>query len=129
MCMAVARMPVNSDIIPGKLTKDTLLVWAGYSGGVVYQSGSSPSSEVLVVDPSCSTVWVDYDASTGAPLPARAIVGGHQGSTLLYVARLWVSVPEATDYSFGFYDPDADLAYVQFYGLYTNTNMSILTYY
>ena len=85
------------------------------------QQKYSGNFEILVVGAHCITGWVDYDATSGAPLPADAVLGGaFTNGTQLYVA--WLYDPSMS----GYYNVDARIAYAEASGIHARTQMQIL---
>ena len=122
----VARLHRDGYIWPGKFD---IHLWYTFAvlNGVAIEEAPNSNTEFLVVDPLCSTIWIAYDSSASEPLPWNSIMAGHKADkTPLYVARMWVSVPEATDFSYGYYDPDSGNGYCNFWGTRVGNIMDVL---
>ena len=79
----VARLTRAGEVLPARWSKAKNIAYT------VQNNTKFVSSvfEVLVVKKSCSVRWVNYDASSGNPLPPGAILGGHLADGMpLYVA-------------------------------------------
>ena len=118
----LARGTVNSEVIPGKIYAHNLELWSVYNG----QAGRiTKNIEYLYIHPSCFGVWLPYISGLGVDLPAGAVQGDMLASgTPLYVAKVSNTINLGT--SFGYYEPDVDLAIITDLGKVTSTEMSIL---
>ena len=82
---------------------------------------SDQDIEFLAKDAACPLPWMSYTA--GDPLPFGTVTGGQLADgTVTYV----VKVNHQGYISFGFYDPNAAVAYYERFGVQTTTSMDIL---
>lgn len=94
----VGRVWYNGNLLVANIDTETDTAYVQYGGVLnVY--------DVLVVDQSCLIKWVYYNSRSGNPLPEDAVIGGHVGSRVVYVAR------HAFGGAIGFYDGVAGLFY------------------
>ena len=119
---AVGRGTSGSAVIPGKLF-DNLQLWSAYGGN---SFRVTENVEMLIIEPSCSVVWVSYLAAQGQQLPLNAVVGGRDGDgTALYVARGQHQNDEFA--SLGYYHPLRDSLVISNDGIeFTRHDMEIL---
>ena len=119
----VARIIRNKDVLLGNLSVGSLQYWAhGWKSrkvGPVYET--DPKLEILTKDAACPLPWMHYTA--GEMLPFGIVTGGClvDGSTT-YVAK----VIHNNDEVFGYYNPKSALAYYEFSGLHTTSEMDLL---
>ena len=119
----VARIIRSKDVILGNLFVPSLQFWAheGKSRkvGPVFETDSN--LEILTKDAACPLPWMHYTA--GEPLPFGVVTGGclADGSTT-YVAK----VNHHNNDIFGYYNPKSALAYYEFRGVRTASEMDLL---
>ena len=108
---AVARIESAGELLPAKWPRNV-----PKASSVQNNAQFSDSVfEVLVVKESCSLRWVNYNASSGNPLPPGAILGGHLADgTLLYVALFQVA---ASRKMVGYYNDETRMGTCSFYGV------------
>ena len=116
----VARAFVNNDLLLGKLTDNFHSINPGGS----YTRGGI-SQEKMVVDSSCSVAWFSYDATSGQPMPADAMIGGllTATNTPLYVSRQQKS---GCDWALGYYNPINRKAWGECYGVQGSSTFEVM---
>ena len=126
MIVVAARFSRNGDLLPAKYEIGTDRVYSVLNG-VGVEEASSPSMEFLVVDPLCSMMWIPYNSSGSEPLPRNAVMAGHKADgTPLYTARMWISIPQATEFSYGYYDPQNKYGFCHLWYAHDETVMDVL---
>ena len=126
MTVIAARFHRNGNLLPAKYEVGTDRVYSVLNG-VGVEEASSSNMGFLVVDPLCSTVWIPYNSSGSKPLPSNAVTAGQKADgTPLYTARMWISIPQATEFSFGYYDPQNKYGYCQLWYAHEVIIMDVL---
>ena len=116
--IAIVRFPHEEDLLPGKIT-DTASreVYSVYNSQSVHKPADN-TVEFLVVHPTCNLIWLPYNATNLGPLPRGALVAGRKDNGIpLYVAGSFFSIPEAHEYTTGYYDPQIREAYFELFGV------------
>ena len=124
---ALVRFLYEGDLLPGKLEYNTLQkVYSAYNRMGISRVADS-TVEFLTVHPTCSLTWLAFDAAGPGPLPHGAMIAGKKtDGTPLYVAGNFFVIPETSEYSSGFYDPQNREAYFDLFGLHILQQMDIL---
>ena len=126
MDVVAVRFARNGNLVPAKYEVQHNTAYSVLDGEGISEAASS-NMEFLVVDPLCSTVWIAYDSSGSEPLPTNAVIAGHKADgTPLYTARMWISIPEATEFSHGYYDPQNKYGYCHLWSVHEETVMDVL---
>ena len=126
MVVVAVRFARNGNLLPAKYEVGSNRVYSVLDG-VGIEEASSSNMEFLVVDPLCSTVWTAYHSSGSEPLPRNAVMAGQKADgTPLYSARMWISIPEATEFSYGYYDPKTKRGYCHLWSAHEKTVMDVL---
>ena len=98
-------------LMPGKFQTSDKMFY-GVLNNQGQQITPSASTEFLVVDLACTTMWVTYDALQNDPLPSRAIAAGHTSDgESLYLIRIWIDDGIFHEYSYGYYYPVVQQGY------------------
>ena len=125
----VARGNKEGNKIPGKWRTDKIYINYSWNGQEV--SPPKAEGELLVAFPECTISWVPHDSTSGNPLPAGAVVGGHLNGIPLYVARkvaVFMS-GHSQDISSGYYDNVNGLGHFPYGGLdreYTDVEIMVV---
>ena len=101
--IAVARILHATGLYPGKYKR-----YQKFDIRAVLESGKhavAKVGEVLLLGPGCRSIWVAYLALSA--LPVGAVVGGHIGEELLYVAR----TIRGNDYGIGYFRKSTQRGY------------------
>ena len=118
----LARLRKAGEILPAKWPDNNFNAFTAQYNSVIYDN----EFEVLVVNEACSLLWVNYDASSGSPMPPRGILGGHLADgTPLYVAA--VNVPGTIAYVVGYYNDIRRIGTCNYFGVTEAQRMDILT--
>ena len=121
--LAVARGMCGPALLPGRLynSHKSPEFWSANNGSLC---PVNEGVETLIIDPSCSVVWVSYVAGQGQKLPLNAVVGGHDGNgNALYVARGQQADGQT---GLGYYHPVRDTLVMAVGGEVTRPDMDIL---
>ena len=105
MTVVAGRYFADGWLVPGKFEITGKMFF-----GIRYNSpeamAPSAMTEFLVVDMSCTTMWVAYNSLQNDPLPTGAIAAGHKSDgKSVYFIRIWVENAFFKEYSYGYYDP------------------------
>ena len=114
------------DIVAGRFYRDGFLLPGKYAVGNKYFNSvkngrgvkASPSNdtEFLVVDPSCTTMWIAYNTAGNHPLPNGAIEAVYiQDGTMVYFVRMWIQ--RFSEYSYGYHDIKMGYGYTNLFGV------------
>ena len=126
MFVVVARFGRNGNLLPAKYEVGNTEVYSVLNGTGIKEAPSS-NMEILLVDPLCSTKWITYDSSGSESLPINAVLAGHKANGIpLYTARMRFSIPQATEFSYGYYDPQNKHGYCDLWLAHEVTVMDVL---
>ena len=123
----LVRFLYEGDLLPGKLEYNILQnVYSAYNRMGIARVADS-TVEFLTVHRTCSLIWLAFDATAPGPLPRGAMIAGKKtDETPLYVAGNFFVIPETSEYTVGYYDPQIREAYFNLFGTHILQQMDIL---
>ena len=129
--LIILRGREDNNVLPGKGALQTGYMYYSWEGNEVYSLFTDGQPEFLTLSPECTISWVHHDFTTGQPLPAGAVIGGHLNDVPLYVSRKF-TVYRSGDlamYSSGYYNDIEGQAHMPYGALdrvYTETEILVV---
>ena len=121
----VGRRVSSNHSLPGKYHRHDIFeegLWTVFNGQL-YTTGDM---EILDVHPDCQVTWMSFTA--GDPVPFNAVIGGYMdgGDSILYVIRGKADHLGNMFTVFGYYFPETEQGYLEYYGVHVLTVMDML---
>ena len=125
--IAIVRFPHEGDLLPGKLEYTIYQnVFSAYNREAIGRAADS-TVEFLTVHPTCSLIWLPFDATGPGPLPRGAMIAGQKADgTPFYVSRNFFVIPQTSEYGIGYYDPQTREAYFDLFGTHIMQQIDLL---
>ena len=124
MVIVAARFHRDGFLLPAKYEIGTNLFYSVKNGGEEVASPSS-DTELLVVDASCTTMWIAHNTAGNHPFPHGAIEAGYTpDGTVLYFVRMWIQGD--AEYSYGYYDINTRYGYNHLFYVQVSKEFHIL---